>query len=102
MRIASYIAATLMLATAASACAKTDAFIRECMITESVNAYQGACPCPWSKASNGTVCGERSSWSRHPGKRALCFHGDITQGMVDEYREFVRVGTACHENCDGR
>jgi len=102
MRIASCIAATLMLASAASAFSKTDDEIRECMISESVHAYQGACPCPWSKASNGTVCGERSSWSRHPRKRALCYQGDITQGMVDEYRELIRIGTACREVCNDR
>jgi len=97
MRIASYIAAALMLATTASACGKTEAEIKECMIAESVHAYQGSCPCPWSKASNGVVCGERSSWARHPRKGVLCYHDDITKGMVDEYREFVRIGTACHE-----
>lgn len=48
-----------------------DAQIRQRLIQESIAAYPGPCPCPYSRARNGSQCGRRSAYSR-PGATRLC------------------------------
>jgi hypothetical protein len=38
----------------------TDAQIKQMLIEESIADYSGNCPCPYSRASNGSRCGRRS------------------------------------------
>jgi hypothetical protein len=64
----------------------TDAQIKQMLIEESIADYSGNCPCPYSRASNGSRCGRRSAYSRAGGEEPLCYPGDVTAEMVREYR----------------
>lgn len=65
----------------------SDSEIRKIMIQESVSRYSGNCPCPYYRASNGSRCGKRSAWSRQGGYSPLCYEKDISEKMVNNYRE---------------
>jgi len=64
----------------------SDAQIRKILIDESIAAYEGNCPCPYSTARNGSRCGKRSAYSRPGGAAPLCYAKDVTEAMVREYR----------------
>ena len=38
--------------------------------------HPGSCPCPYSIANDGSVCGNRSAWSRSGGYEPLCYWSD--------------------------
>src|ERR1041384_1283993 len=65
----------------------SDAQIKKLLIDESIAAYDGNCPCPYSRARNGSRCGRRSAYSREGGAAPLCFERDVTSEMVQAYRE---------------
>jgi hypothetical protein len=65
----------------------TDSQIRKILIDESIAAYSGNCPCPYSRASNGSRCGRRSAHSRAGGEAPLCFDSDVSKEMVRAYRD---------------
>lgn len=65
----------------------TDAQIRQILIDESIAAYPGNCPCPYSTMSNGRKCGRRSAYSKPGGESPLCYPKDVTDEMVAGYRE---------------
>ena len=56
------------------------AIIRE-IIAESLAAYSGPCPCPYSVSRSGR-CGGRSAWSKPGGAEPLCFAEDIPEAMI--------------------
>jgi len=64
----------------------SDAQIRKILIDESIAAYDGSCPCPYSTARNGSRCGKRSAYSRPGGAAPLCYPKDVSDEMVQEYR----------------
>lgn len=64
----------------------SDDDIRQLMIEQSIAAYPGSCPCPYSAARNGSGCGARSAYSRPGGRSPLCYAKDITSEMVNAYR----------------
>jgi len=64
----------------------SDAQIRKLLIKESIEAYDGNCPCPYNRASNGSRCGRRSAYDREGGEAPLCFPRDVTNEMVESYR----------------
>lgn len=64
----------------------TDAQVRKILIQESIDAYPGNCPCPYSVARDGSICGGRSAWSRRGGNAPLCYFPDVTAEMVRQYR----------------
>jgi hypothetical protein len=64
----------------------SDARIKEILIEESIAGYPGNCPCPYSRARNGSRCGGRSAYSREGGAEPLCYAKDVTAEMVKEYR----------------
>jgi len=66
---------------------QTDEEIRQILIRESIAGYSGNCPCPYSTDRAGRRCGERSAYSRGGGSTLLCYESDVTQKMVDDYRE---------------
>ena len=66
--------------------ALSDAQIRQILIEESISAYSGNCPCPYSTARNGSRCGKRSAYSREGGAAPLCYAKDVTAEMVSAYR----------------
>ena len=65
---------------------KTDAEIRQVLISESIARYSGSCPCPYNRDRAGRRCGKRSAYSRPGGASPLCYERDVSQKMVDEYR----------------
>ncbi len=78
---------SLFVATASLAQSMTDKEVRQQMIRESIQRYSGSCPCPYSRASNGSRCGGRSAYSRPGGAAPLYYERDITDAMVRKYRE---------------
>jgi hypothetical protein len=65
----------------------SDGQIRQILIDESIAAYSGNCPCPYSTARNGSRCGKRSAYSRPGGEAPLCYPKDVTAEMVQAYRD---------------
>lgn len=65
----------------------TDAQVRQILIDESIAAYSANCPCPYSRARNGSRCGRRSAYDREGGEAPLCFAKDVTAQMVQAYRD---------------
>lgn len=65
----------------------TDLAIRKVLIRESIAAYPGNCPCPYSTASNGSRCGGRSAWSRPGGEAPYCYPQDVPDEEVQAYRQ---------------
>ena len=65
---------------------KTDDEIRQEMIAQSLASYRGSCPCPYNVDRAGRQCGRRSAYSRPGGASPLCYARDVTQKMVDDYR----------------
>jgi hypothetical protein len=65
----------------------TDAQIKQLLIDESIAAYSGNCPCPYSTMANGRRCGKRSAYSRPGGEAPLCYPTDVTAEMVKAYRD---------------
>jgi hypothetical protein len=63
----------------------TDGQIKQILIDESIAAYSGNCPCPYSTMSNGRKCGRRSAYSREGGEAPLCYAKDVTKEMVTAY-----------------
>lgn len=70
--------------------AKTDAEIKQVLISESIASYAGSCPCPYNRDRGGRSCGKRSAYSKPGGKAPLCYPDDVTQKMVNDYRK--RIG----------
>jgi hypothetical protein len=66
---------------------RSDAQIKKLLIDESIAAYPGNCPCPYSRARNGSRCGKRSAYSREAGAAPLCYPSDVTAEMVQTYRD---------------
>jgi len=65
---------------------KTDAQIREQIVKDSLAAYKGNCPCPYSKNRAGRNCGGNSAYSRPGGSKPVCYVTDVTNKMIDDYR----------------
>jgi len=76
----------LSIATA-QAGRKTNAEIKQLIIKESIAAYKGSCPCPYSTDKAGKSCGARSAYSKPGGASPLCYEKDVTPKMVDDYRK---------------
>ncbi len=64
--------------------------IKQLIIQQSIAAYSGNCPCPYSTAANGSRCGKRSAWSRPGGEEPVCFKDDVTEEMIKEWRSSHR------------
>jgi hypothetical protein len=64
----------------------SDAQVRQILIDESIAAYSGSCPCPYSTMHSGRRCGRRSAYSREGGAAPLCYPKDVTDAMVLAYR----------------
>jgi hypothetical protein len=81
------------LATAASATETgvSDAAIRQMMIRDSLAAYPGPCPCPYNTMRNGKPCGGHSAYSKPGGRSPLCYPENVSQKMVEDYRQSHRL-----------
>jgi hypothetical protein len=74
--------AAASFALAVPAAAQTDAQIRQRLIRQSIAAYSGSCPCPYSTDRAGRRCGARSAYTRPGGAAPLCYASDITPAML--------------------
>jgi hypothetical protein len=63
---------------AAAQTAETVSSTKKQMIQESIASYPGNCACPYQYASNGSICGRRSAYSKPGGYEPLCYETDIT------------------------
>jgi hypothetical protein len=67
--------------------APSDEEIKRFIIQESIASYPGNCPCPYNRAANGSKCGKRSAWSRAGGYSPICYPEEVTQQLIDEWRQ---------------
>ena len=65
---------------------RTDAQIRQVLISQSISRYSGSCPCPYNTDRGGRRCGGRSAYSRPGGASPLYYPGDVSDGAVEAYR----------------
>lgn len=67
----------------------SDDEIRDIIIQQSIASYSGSCPCPYSRARNGSRCGGRSAYSRPGGASPKCYRSDISDAEVRRLREQI-------------
>lgn len=75
------------LALSQSSATMSDDEVRQAIIAQSIASYPGNCPCPYNRASNGSRCGKRSAWSKPGGYSPLCYPDDVTDAMVERFRQ---------------
>jgi len=59
---------------------------RSLILRESISELSPSCPCPYNTDRAGRRCGARSAYSRPGGRSPFCYEQDVTQKMVDDYR----------------
>ncbi|WP_417464334.1 hypothetical protein [Kordiimonas sp.] len=64
----------------------SDVEIKRILVAQSIAAYEGKCPCPYTKTSNGSECGQRSAYAKRGGDEPMCFPGDVPADSVLAYR----------------
>jgi hypothetical protein len=77
---------TVLLQNTLHAADLPDSAIRELLIKQSIAAYPGNCPCPYFLDRAGRRCGARSAHSKQGGYAPLCFPGDVTKEMIEEFK----------------
>ncbi len=65
----------------------SDAKIAKILIQGSIDSYSGNCPCPYNQASNGSLCGKRSAYSKPGGAEPFCYRADVTDEMISDFRK---------------
>jgi hypothetical protein len=81
--------ATLVPGKSAAQQKLSDSEVRLLLVQESIAAYNGACPCPETRNSRGARCGGNSAYSRPGGSRPLCYPTDVTDAMIQRYRDLL-------------
>jgi hypothetical protein len=84
------LAAALLVLGGSPAAAQSDTQIRQRIVRQSIAAYSGQCPCPYSVMRNGRGCGARSAYSRPGGRAPLCYPSDVSRAEVDDWRRAQR------------
>ncbi|MDP8994692.1 MAG: hypothetical protein M3N07_06905 [Pseudomonadota bacterium] len=79
---AAFAVAAAVLTAAGGASAQSDAQIKQRLIRQSIAAYPGSCPCPYSTDRAGRRCGARSAYSRPGGHAPLCYGSDVAPAQV--------------------
>jgi hypothetical protein len=87
MRRALTLTASALLAFSAAAAELSNDEIRRLLIGQSLAQYSGNCPCPYNVDRAGRTCGKRSAYSKPGGYAPLCFPSDVTQEMVEKYKQ---------------
>ena len=85
-RVGTILILLLSPALAWGAAGPSDDQVRQAIIQQSIAQYPGNCPCPYSRAKNGSTCGKRSAYSRPGGASPLCFPADVGGAAVSAYR----------------
>lgn len=80
--LAASAAVVAALAAAPAPAQRSDAQIRQQIVRESIAAYPGRCPCPYSVDRAGRRCGGRSAYSRPGGRAPKCYPADVTAAEV--------------------
>lgn len=82
-------AASLFLAISALAgtAKPSDDEVRQVVIQESIASYPGIALAPYNLASNGSRCSKRSAWSRAGGYAPICYPGEVTPTMIQQWRK---------------
>lgn len=65
----------------------SDTSIRQELIRRSIASYPGSCPCPYNVDRGGRRCGGRSAYSRLGGYSPMCYESDVSQAMVERFRQ---------------
>src|ERR1044072_9281317 len=73
-----------------AASAQSEAQVKQQIIRQSIAAYPGPCPCPYSVMRNGRRCGGRSRLRRPGGYAPICYPADVTQAQIDAWRQSHR------------
>jgi hypothetical protein len=60
--------------------------IKKAIIQASLASYTGSCPCPYNVDRSGRRCGRRSAYNRPGGASPICYEDDITNAMIEHYR----------------
>ncbi len=76
----------LALMGAVSATDLSDVEVREHIIKKSIDRYDAACPCPYSKNLKGNICGDNSAWSREGGNKPICYPDEVSDTQVRKWR----------------
>jgi hypothetical protein len=84
------VAAIIAALAFSAASAQSDAQVKQQIIRQSLAAYPGPCPCPYSVMRNGRSCGGRSAYSRPGGYAPICYPADISQAEVAAWRNAHR------------
>jgi hypothetical protein len=74
--IACAAAAAAVVLPQVGATAQSDSEVQRA-IRQSIAAYSGSCPCPYSTDRAGRRCGGRSAYSRPGGAAPLCYASDV-------------------------
>ncbi len=76
----------MTLMAAAGAVDLSDVEVREHIIKKSIDRYDAACPCPYSKNSKGNHCGDNSAWSREGGGKPICYPDEVSDAQIKKWR----------------
>jgi len=90
MKTTVFFALGLVLTVSPALAFQSDAQIRQQVIRQSIAAYPGPCPCPYSVMRNGRSCGGRSAYSRPGGYAPICYPRDVTAAQVADHRRASR------------
>jgi len=86
MKSAAFFALGLVLAVTPALAFQSDAQIKQQIIRESIAAYPGPCPCPYSVMRNGRSCGGRSAYSRPGGYAPICYPANVSAAQMEARR----------------
>ena len=79
-------AAFIAVVAQPAAAQQSDAAIRKAIVQQSIAAYSGSCPCPYSTDRAGRSCGRRSAYSRPGGASPKCYPSDVSAAEVRAWR----------------
>ncbi len=86
MRLRFFLVLGIAVAFTPALAFQSDAQIKQQIIRQSIEAYPGPCPCPYSVMRNGRSCGGRSAYSRPGGYAPICYPADVTLADVRAWR----------------
>lgn len=79
-------AAFIAVVAQPAAAQQSDAAVRKAIVRQSIAAYSGSCPCPYSTDRAGRSCGRRSAYSKPGGASPKCYPSDVSAAEVRAWR----------------
>lgn len=83
---AAVLAVPFLWSAAPAKAQRSDQQVRQQIVRQSIAAYPGNCPCPYSTDRAGRRCGGRSAYSRPGGYAPKCYASDVSQAEVAAHR----------------